>query len=345
MTVLLHKANFLRRREHWTETLIVEDGDALKVVKRLPGGDGGAAPPDLPETLAERHARLSAAQSVVRLPALLSVAPGEVVVEHVAGETSLARVERCLAERRFAAAQQEIDTVLALLRALPAVDADPAAAEGFRAIFDPDGAAPAGTGSERCLLPGLYDFGLGNLVIPADPGSPRVLVDWEWTFPFPVPVAFVAWVAIRNTAEYLQPMIRALCGTELPGLVFFDDVVVPAGWAAAGQFDPASVARFLALEVSIQRWIHVTHRPLDRYRVHPEPLPASERRDENATLLVARLERELAAARDERDVLRQRLDDAEVDLINQRRVLDDLDGIKFASKHVLRLARRRMRTS
>jgi hypothetical protein len=343
VTVLLHTANFLRRRQHWTETLIVEDGAGLKVVKRLAARDP-AAPAHFSESLAERHARLSAAQSVVRLPALLEAGERELVVEHVAGETSLARIERCLHERRFAAAQAEVDAVLGLLARLPSTETDPHGHEGFRAVFDPDDRAGR-HGAERCLLPGLYDFGLGNLIIPADPAAPRVLVDWEWTFPFPVPAAFVAWVVVRNTAEYLQPAIRALCGPELPGLIYFDDVVIPEGWARAAGLDVAAVARFLALETAIQSWIHVCHRPLERFAIHPEPRRVDARRDENATLLTARLRAEAAAAAEERDALARTVAEQDAELAAQRRLLADIGGVKYATRHTLRLVRRRLGSS
>jgi hypothetical protein len=337
VTVLLHKANYLRRRPLWVETLIVQEDGELKVRKRLPA-PSVPLPTHLPESLVERHARLSAAQSVIRLPALLEAGERELVIEHVAGETSLARIARCLQERRFGAAQAEVDAVLDLLAQLPGVDADPSADEGFRAIFGGDAGGPV----ERCLLPGLYDFGLGNLVIPADPAAPRVLVDWEWTFPFPVPAAFVAWVMVRNTAEYLQPAIRAVCGPELPGLIYFDDVVIPEGWARAAGLDAAAVARFLALETAIQGWIHISHRPLERFAIHPEPRRVDARRDENATLLAARLRAEAAAAAEERDALARRVAEQEAELTAQRRVLADIDGVKYATRHTLRLVRRRL---
>jgi hypothetical protein len=342
MTVLLAKSNLLRREPWRVETLIVEDEAGLHVVKRRPPGIGPAATAPLQlGTLAERHARLAAAIDAFALPRILHAGEHELRLEHVAGQTSLAKLERCLYERRFAAAQAEIDGVLALLQELPGVLADPHDHAGFAAAFDPDDRAGR-LGAEPCILPGLYDFGLGNLVTPAD-GGPRVLVDWEWTLPWPMPVAFVRFVVVRNAAEYLQPLIRALTSDALPGLVFFDDVVIPEAWAVAAGLDPHAVRRFVAFEAAFQGWIHVMHRPVDQYVIHDEPRRITCRQDENATLLAERLGSELAAERREARVLREQLATRDIELLNTRRVLSDLDGVRFSVRHLRTLLVRRFR--
>jgi hypothetical protein len=336
VTVLLHKANELRRPAWRVETSIVDDG-GLRVVKRASGDpvDGELG------TLAERHRRLSRAQQVVGLPRVLRSDATAVEVEYVAGETSLARLERCLYERRFAAAQLEIDTVLRLLRQMPAIDVDAYAADGFVAAFDPERRA-RGAPIETCLLPGLYDFGLGNLVI--SPGaSQRIVVDWEWTFPWPVPLAFVGFVSIRNAAEYLQPLIRALTSEALPGLIFYDDVVIPEGWAQAAGLDRAGVRRFLALEASFQDWLHVMHHPFERYDIHPDPRRVTRRQDENAALLVNRLETELAATRAIADAALEQARAKDTELVASRRIQADLSGLRYSAAHLRRLVVRRLR--
>jgi hypothetical protein len=338
MTVLLHKANLLRRRHWQTETLIVEDNGALRALKRWPSAQG-PAPGNL-GTLTERHARLAEAQNVVGLPALLEVTDTELTVEYVAGQTSLGCVERCLYERRFAAAAAEVEEVLALLDRLPSLEVNPYDDERYVAALDPERRA-LGDGPERCLLPGLYDFGLGNLVVP-DGGGPRVVVDWEWTTPWPVPAAFVGFVCVRNTAEYLQPMIRALTSAAFPGLVFFDDIIIPEAWARAAGLDATTVARFLAMEVSLQRWIHITHRPLERFVLHAEPKRVTERADENAALLAGRLRAELADERAQADALRGQALALEAELHAGRRMLADLGGARYATRHVARLLRDRL---
>jgi hypothetical protein len=341
MTVLLAKSNLLRRAPWRLETLIVEDGDGLHVVKRGPSSADPAGRPPRLGTLAERHAVLAAAAGdAFALPRILHAGERELRIEHVAGQTSLARLERRLCERRFAAAQGEIDDVLALLDQLPGVLADPHDDEGFAAAFDPDGRAGR-AGVERCLMPGLYDFGLGNLVSPRD-GGRRVLVDWEWTFPWPVPVAFVRFAVVRNAAEYLQPIIRALTGDALPGLIFFDDVVIPEGWALAAGLDPAGVRRLLAFETAFQDWIHVMHRPLELYEVHTEPRRVTRRQDENATLLSERLRSQLSGEGRTADRLRAQLAARDVELVNARRILADLDGVRYAARHLRELLRRRL---
>ncbi|MCW3024213.1 MAG: hypothetical protein JWR30_3535 [Conexibacter sp.] len=126
MTVLLAKSNLLRRAPWRLETLIVEDGDGLHVVKRGPSSADPAGRPPRLGTLAERHAVLAAAAGdAFALPRILHAGERELRIEHVAGQTSLARLERRLCERRFAAAQAEIDDVLTLLDQLPGVLADP----------------------------------------------------------------------------------------------------------------------------------------------------------------------------------------------------------------------------
>jgi hypothetical protein len=340
VTVLLAKSNLLRRDPWRLETLIVDDGAGLHVVKRRPSGLPEVPPPLRLGTLAERHARLSAATDAFALPRILDAGEQELHIEHVDGQTSLAQLERCLYERRFGAAQTEIDDVLALLEALPVVAADPHDDAGFVAAFDGDGLAGR-RGAEPCIVPGLYDFGLGNLLTPRD-GGRRVLVDWEWTLPWPVPVAFVRFAIVRNAAEYLQPLIQALTSDALPGLILFDDIVIPEGWARSAGIEHADVRRFLALEAAFQDWIHLMHRPLDQYVVHPEPRRVTSRQDENAALLAERLEAQVAAQRREVDGLRERLATRDLELVNARRVLSDLDGVRYSARHLRELLGRRL---
>ncbi len=188
-------------------------GGLLRVRKRVPDG----APADLAASLEllASHALLAAPRCRVRAPAVLATGPGWIDVAWVEGETSLGTLERLLLERRFEAAHAELEDVLGLLEVFPRCEADVSAPGEFAAVFDPAGAWSPG-GLEPCLVPGIYDFGLGNLVRPAA-GGPRVLVNWEWVFPWPVPLAFAQYVVVRHSAEYLQTLLRALTSECLPG--------------------------------------------------------------------------------------------------------------------------------
>jgi hypothetical protein len=221
------------------------------------------------------------------------------------------------------------------------VTCDPAGDAAFTALFDPGRAWTSG-GAEPCLRPGLYDFGLGNLIHrPA--GERDCLVDWEWTFDAPVPAAFVRFVLVRNTADYLQPLIRALTSPRLPGRIFVDDAVIPERWAELAGLTPDTVRRFVAYEAAFQQYLHVMHRPMEAHVLHADPERVTERRDVNAALLAERLRAEADAERARADELAQAVRDRDDQLAWAARRLSDLSGVRHSARHLAGLVRERVR--
>lgn len=301
--MMAYRTNAYRRPRHAMETIVYEDS----VLKRGPHASA----------LAERHGELSE-QLPFRLPRILGRGETWIRLERVGGKTSLGEIEGLLLDRRFQAATDALGRVLGLLDACPSKSTDPYDDARFGQLFDPGERWRTGL-PEHCLLPGGYDFALSNVVWASD--GP-VLVDWEWWFPFAVPSAFTRWIVVRWTAEYLQPLVRALCSQRLPCVVLYDDVAIPEAWAAAAAVAPPDVGRFLSWECALQDDIHVIHRPFETFQVHVRPERVCHRLDDNATSLVRRLDGERWAA---------------------ERRLADLNGLKESSRHLAALLRERVR--
>lgn len=332
MTLLAINANYLRRSRWALETLVLEDAGGRRVRKRVPAGVPAAG---RVAELAARHHALAAADVPVALPRILATGEGWIDVEWIEGETELAVVERLLHDRQYGAAHAEMERVLELLDRFPQTETDPYEHGDFAAFFDPGRTWRTGE-REHCLVPGLYDFGLGNVIRPSRGGLP-VLVDWEWTFDFPVPVAFVRFVIVRNSADYLQPLLRALASPRLAARIFLDDALVPEPWARAAALDPATIARFVAWEAAFQDRVHLVHRPFTEHVIASEPERVASRRDENAGMLVARLMTALDIERARADELQRAVADRDGQLAWAARQLSDLSGVRHSAAHLARL--------
>lgn len=334
-TVLAARANHLRRAHAALETLVLDDGAGrLRVRKRVPSW---APAEGRVEALLAARQRVESSGARLRVPALLDRGDDFVDLEYAAGEPVLVRIERALLERRFDSASAVIGQVVALLETFPTEEVDPGTHPGFCEVFGKGAAGP-----ELCVVPGLYDFGLDNLVFGSH-DQPPVLVDFEWAFPFVVPRKFVRWVGVRHTAEYLQPLVRALTSPALPGVVLFDDVVIPERWLIEAALDPADTRRFLAWECAFQGWLHIVHRRFDQHVVHENPGRVDARVDENAAGLLGRLENQMLAAGDEVRGLEHELEVARVEAREAQRRLAELAGIRRSAVNLGRLVARKVR--
>lgn len=171
-------------------------------------------------------------------------------------------IEEAIISHQFEKSRNYLLIFKKIVSSIPTKLVDPYKNKGFIDIFDPKKNFDLNS-KERCILPGLLDLNLDNLLYNSK-NSSIYLIDWEWTYDFPISSNFVLFRSLFYLSYKLQSLITTFCSSNFPCFEVFNNFFIPVAWWNLFSFSQKDIEKFFIYENNFQNSVNSLQVDIDK---------------------------------------------------------------------------------